>query len=39
MTKERINDEKIQLGINEQYRHMYGDDLSPKKKSSHNVRK
>ena len=30
MTKEHISDEETQLGIDEQYRRMYGDDLLPK---------
>ncbi len=31
MTKEHISDEETQLGMDEQYRRMYGDDLPPKK--------
>ncbi len=30
MTKEHISDEETQLGMDEQYRRMYGDDLPPK---------
>ena len=30
MTKEQIGDEETQLGMDEQYRRMYGDDLPTK---------
>jgi len=30
MTKEHISDEETQLGIDEQYRRVYGDDIPPK---------
>ena len=30
MTKEHMSDEETQLGIDEQYRRVYGDDLPPK---------
>ena len=30
MKKEHMSDEETQLGIDEQYRRMYGDDLPPK---------